>query len=409
MGIYDVQNPTMYQNYSTQQVQTGTQGYPTAQYAQEATQIPVGSSYSSTTTTTQPVEANNNHAGTIGATLGLIGGGILGYQCFPKTASANDIAKMDTDTFTKSMENAKKSNPSVANKVTHMKDILTNLINTEDKKVETKFHATNGQVSTADYLKGIKFNSVDELDKTIENQAKYNAQLTDLLQKSTNDAQRKAYNNAIYRSNNKITELNAHKILITNAQGGAINLQEIKNAHTSLASGKVSDEITKGLSQLGKDAPKVKSLKHAGIGAIAGAIILGGISKLLFGGKKEPEAQQLETTKQTTQSSAQAIQQAGPQQVYQPMTQTYSAQQQYVQPMVMPSQTYTQYSEFTPNPMGDPFGMPLGSMPPVQPMDMTMAAPAQTSQYQYQYGYQYGYQPQVQQSPAQHEVEHAKH
>lgn len=242
-------------------------------------------------------KSNKNQNISIGVGTGLVGGGAIGYFKGEKI-TADKLVKLSDDKFEKLFSKVPEQKKEFVDELSDARETFKNIDKAVAEFVETE---------VGNETKGIH---VEELygaeigNEYTENKENFERELEDL--EKNNPALKKEYTEAkeAFKKANETTiieakenlfnakdnlidsvaEINISKRytkLINNAENGIIKTDAFKNEFKASLQDTGNFVVEEALDLLGKDAPKVKSIKNAGIfGAIA-AVVLGGAVAIL--------------------------------------------------------------------------------------------------------------------------------
>lgn len=247
---------------------------------------------------------NNKKSGSIAfpVTLGLAGAATGYFMGEPIKAKK----VLTQDKFELSEKAAKDLTPEQTKSVENINTAITNnkedVIKTEAESKVKNILGDKTELTPEQYLKATPENYEASIKKEEGKTEDLTKKVAD-AEKNLKEAEGKtpeAKKTAEDALNKAKTELDAHNAKIEaskaelefakGAKDGKITKEALLAKETGAIKANAEKTIAKELEALGKKAPKVKSLKKAGIYGL-GALVAGFILKAMFGGKKEaPEA-----------------------------------------------------------------------------------------------------------------------
>src|SRR5574344_1332520 len=226
------------QNQAQQQAQTQETTAPATQNQAQ----PVATDTNAEPTAAAPQGTLATSAGSLGAGAGLL----AGYYGWKAPANCKYLMGLEDDKFEKATEKLGEESKA------YLKELLTEIKNAKEAKPE--------EVIKASMLtqEGDKID-VSNIEKIKEQQY---SEKTSKLAKNVLE-------------------------LIKKAEGGKVDANEFAEALKKYKVGIAEDNLSSNIKAFGKDAPKMKSLKHGGIAAAIGAVALGIIGHFIKTGSSE--------------------------------------------------------------------------------------------------------------------------
>lgn len=243
------------QNQAQQQAQTQETTAPAIQNQAQ----PVVTDTNAEPTAAAPQGTLATSAGSLGAGAGLL----AGYYGWKAPANCKYLMGLDDDKFENATEKLGEDNKA------DLKDKLTKIKNTKESKPDAIFKDLKLTVVDGKIDK----NSLRVINDTFKNLPESNA-----LSEKT----RKLAKNVLE--------------LVENAKDGNVDAKEFAEALRKYDVSRQEVSANKWIKDLGKDAPKMKSLKHGGIAAAIGAVALGIIGHFIKTGSSEATSPQEQKT-----------------------------------------------------------------------------------------------------------------
>lgn len=228
-------------------------------------------------------------------TTGAIGGGVTGYVLGEKMP-AMKVAELNSDRFQRTFEKIPEDKKPIVGRLAELKEELApekiavrvnNYVSNLMKKSET--------ITVPEFLEKTPYKTVEGLEEAAKGLDEKAAQLTKAHEaavkvfEEADEAGKEPARQAVDAAKAEIDKFLAHadevnrtKEVVEAAKEGVISKAVITEHATSGATSGIAKKITTELEALGKDAPKVNSLKRGGIyglfaatAGVATAILLG--------------------------------------------------------------------------------------------------------------------------------------